>query len=433
MANQHTSWTKEHEEWLKDFISTAGNTWKDAAECINSALGTSYTYQAVKNKGIRMGLRQVPAVDTAPSPESQLWVIESKPGQRVKTLDDLLAVTHVDLEVWDVERYVVNKWDGASTDSNKEAQVVELYQVKVWLKRKHPLAAAMGELREALLRDIKELPKERKAPPKYNAPHLREKVLVEFCPFDHHFGRMAKTEQYDLETAGDAFIEAQQDLMDKSAGFAPGHSLMIIGNDAGHFDNLTGTTTKGTPQDRCAQYVEMFRYARRIHSEAISNLLEIGPVKIITVPGNHDRVFSFHLGEVLAAEFSSNKHVTFDNADTPRKYHAHGINLLGFTHGCDEKHDALPLIMANEVPALWAKTKHREWHLGHYHRMKETHYTAGDSFASVRVRILPSLAAADAWHHNKGYIERRASEAYLWHAESGYIGHLSCNITDEYP
>jgi hypothetical protein len=176
----------------------------------------------------------------------------------------------------------------------------------------------------------------------------------------------------------------------------------------------------------------MFRYARLIHSEAIKNLLDIGPVKVITIPGNHDRVFSFHLGEVLAAEFKGNKHVKFDNGNAPRKYHQHGINLLGFTHGCDEKHDALPLIMAGEAPVQWSKTKHREWHLGHFHRMKETHYTAGDSFASVRVRILPSLAAIDAWHLNKGYIERRASEAYLWHSETGYIGHLSSNITKDY-
>jgi hypothetical protein len=433
MANQHTSWTKEQEAFLAAAISQPGVTWKDAAESLNQAYQSQYSATAVRQKGIRMGLRQTPAVEHTPEPESELWLVESQPGQRIKTLDDLLASAHVDLSIWDVERYVVNKWDNASKDANDEAQLVELYQVKVWLKRKHPLAVAMTELRDGLLKDIAALPKAHKEPAKYNAPHLREKVLFEFCPFDHHFARMShNADLYDLETAGNTFIAAQQDLLHKAAGFNPGLALMVIGNDAGHFDNFTGTTTKGTPQDRCAHYIEMFRYARKIHSEAIHNLLDIGPVHIITVAGNHDRAFAFHLGEVLEAEFTGHKFVRFDNSAHPRKYRRHGINLLGFTHGCDEKHDALPLIMANEVPGLWAKTKHREWHLGHFHRMKETHYTAGDSFASVRVRILPSLAAIDNWHLTKGYIERRASEAYLWHAESGYIGHLSCNITDEY-
>jgi hypothetical protein len=73
----------------------------------------------------------------------------------------------VDLETWDVERYLVNKWDNASKDANEEAQLVELYQVKVWLKRKHPLALAAEALRVGLLEDIKALPKEHKAPPTY--------------------------------------------------------------------------------------------------------------------------------------------------------------------------------------------------------------------------------------------------------------------------
>ena len=37
--------------------------------------------------------------------------IEGSRSQRVLTLEDLLKKTKVDLEVWFVKDYVVNKWD----------------------------------------------------------------------------------------------------------------------------------------------------------------------------------------------------------------------------------------------------------------------------------------------------------------------------------
>ena len=82
--------------------------------------------------------------------------------------------------------------------------------------------------------------------------------------------------------------------------------------------------------------------------------------------------------------------------------------------------------MAQEARADWAETMHREWHLGHFHKSKETRYTAGDAFNGVRVRVLPSLCAADAWHAQMGYVgEQRAAEGYPWSFSDGYIGHFS--------
>jgi hypothetical protein len=51
------------------------------------------------------------------------------------------------------------------------------------------------------------------------------------------------------------------------------------------------------------------------------------------VPGNHDELTSFHLGEILAARYDGDKHVTVDNSARLRKYYDFGTNLFGFTHG----------------------------------------------------------------------------------------------------
>lgn len=84
--------------------------------------------------------------------------LESAFGRRITSLDDLLDACHVDLDVWSVERYLVNKWEvGAKLSERRlvwsDGQIVEghindsgkltiepLIQVKAWLVRKNPIA-----------------------------------------------------------------------------------------------------------------------------------------------------------------------------------------------------------------------------------------------------------------------------------------------------
>ncbi len=53
-------------------------------------------------------------------------------SERIKTLDDLLEAGEVDLDVWEVEHYVENKWDGQL----KGGAPVPLWQVKAWLQKR---------------------------------------------------------------------------------------------------------------------------------------------------------------------------------------------------------------------------------------------------------------------------------------------------------
>jgi hypothetical protein len=150
---------------------------------------------------------------------------------------------------------------------------------------------------------------------------------------------------------------------------------------------------------------------------------------VIVVPGNHDRNNALKLGLVLKAHYRMAENVTVNCGPDLRKYVRYGVNLLGFTHGNEEKHSDLPLTMAQEKPTEWATALHKEWHLGHLHKRKETKYTAGDTHQGVVVRILPSLSGTDAWHHMKGYVKgQRAAEAYLWSFDNGYAAHFSSNV-----
>ena len=65
---------------------------------------------------------------------------------------------------------------------------------------------------------------------------------------------------------------------------------------------------------------------------------------------------------------------------------------------------------------MFGRTLFRECHTGH------THMTKLDEQHGVRVRVLPALCPADAWHSENGYIgNKRSAEAYVWDKNEGLI------------
>jgi hypothetical protein len=354
--------------------------------------------------------------------------LTSEPG-RVMTLDDLLARTGVDTTIWDVERYVVNKWEvGSGGESGVE--VTELFQVKAWLKRNRE-AANLVDLTDSLIAKMCE---HAPAYPEYVKSDISgERFMMEMSLPDLHIGKLAWKEEtgenYDSKSARACARRAVRELLGRASGFAIERFLVPIGNDMLHTDTIENTTTGGTRQDVDSRHHKMFVAAYEVAVEIIDSLMPTAPVKVLIVPGNHDRANALKLGVVLEAHYRNTDRVTVDAAPTLRKYEVYGVNLLGFTHGSDEKHGDLPLIMAQEKPGEWAKALHKEWHLGHLHKRKQQNFTAGDTHGGVPVRILPSLSGTDAWHYMKGYVKgQRAAESYLWSFDNGYAGHFSSNV-----
>jgi hypothetical protein len=108
--------------------------------------------------------------------------------------------------------------------------------------------------------------------------------------------------------------------------------------------------------------------------------------------------------------------VTVDNEPAQRKYVEFGRCMVLLTHGDKGKREDYPLLMATEQPAMFGRTLYREAHTGHLHQTKVQEYHG------VRVRILPSLAGADAWHAENGYVGNiRAAEAFVWSADEGLV------------
>lgn len=354
-------------------------------------------------------------------------------SSRIKTLDDLIKAAQIDLTIWTIDRYKINKWEVGAKNSNGEIITEPLWQVVAYLKKK------VETVEDHIQPLIDILRKHAYKYPKFKRPALRTAghYLLEISPADLHYGMLAwgqeTGEDYDSHISRERFNWAIEDLLNKASPYPVEEILLLVGNDLFHSDQTIegkgGATTYGTPQDVDTRWQKNYQGVEHLIISTIDRLLQIAPVNAIFIPGNHDATKVFYLGQTVAAWYHRCKDVSIDNTPQTRKYKSYGVQLLGFTHGGDFKEDRLPLLMAQEVPQLWAQSKFREWHTANYHKKKEVRYFPVIEEGGVRVRILPTLCSPDSWHYAHGFTGNiRAAEAYLWEKNSGFAAEFSATL-----
>jgi hypothetical protein len=198
----------------------------------------------------------------------------------------------------------------------------------------------------------------------------------------------------------------------------------VVGNDTLNSDNLENTTARGTPQSTDGRQQKTFRRTRQMIVAATERLMEIADVDVLMVAGNHDLFNVFALGDALECWFHKAPNVSVDNRACLRKYYRYHQNMILFTHGSEEKpYQRLSQIAAAEEPRMWGETRYREAHIGHLHK------TMVDEQHGFRVRMMPSLCAADSWHAQKAFTGQiRSAEALVWGQNNGLIGTAIYNV-----
>lgn len=379
---------------------------------------------------LMQGERDGESLETDIGDEAQAVTVRS---YTVRTLEAALETANVDLAVWEVERWIANKWDmGAKVevDDQERLSVTELWQVKVWLRRR--VAKTVADACNGLIERMRlHSPKYPKLPriQKITDPHLLYIGL-----HDIHFGKLAwgaeTGDNYDLKIAESIYHDAGVDLLRKAAGFPIERIVIPLGHDFLHIDNLNSSTTAGTPQDVDGRFAKIYGTGVAAIIRLIDYLIGFAPVDVLWVPGNHDYQSSYMAAKVVEAHYRHCQRVSVDASPKPRKRVHYGCCLIGATHGCDEKAAALPGIMAQEWPKEWSESLCREWLVGHHHRIRETHYNTGDTFDGVVVRVLPSLSGTDSWHHRKGFVGGRgkSAQALLYSKADGFCGQFSTNV-----
>jgi len=343
---------------------------------------------------------------------------ESK-SSNIRTLEDLIEVCKIDLDIWEIERYIVNKWEVAAKGNDGEMRHSPLYQVKAWLKKKETVNAkeVIKLFKEELNNISRPVQKRNSAGQHIYEISIPDLHLSKLC-----WGKETGYEDYDIKIASNLFREAMHYLVSKVDLKSVDRIVLPIGNDFFNSEGLSGMTTKGTRQDDDSRWPKSFQVGCNLIAEVVDELSKKVNVDIVIVPGNHDFERCFYLGEFLSAWYRNNDAVKIDNSPTSRKYVTFGKNLILFTHGNEEKAANLPLLMATEN-ANFSKCKFRTAHLGHFHGTEMKEYNG------VKVRILPSLCAPDAWHSNKGYVGNvRSATAFLYEESLGEVANFYYNV-----
>lgn len=445
MPRDYRPWTEDSERQLRQLVAE-----RKTSPVIAKILGRGLA--SINNKITALGLVRPPRpdddqaaaewtrrnsilpVEERTSPEDPVFA--SPYAAAPYSVEQIVEMFRIDLDVWEPYYVRPNIWQmGAKHPDTGEILTENLYATRVTFRRR-PDATAR-DLVDGLLADVRADTKARARvrikPPAGEAdsdPHMLEADL-----FDAHLNKLSwaveSGENYDTDIAEQRVRAAVTDLLAGAAPYNIERITLPIGNDFTNIDGLLKQTTAGTPQDTDTRYHRMFRQARGLGSWMIETCAQIAPVEVVIVPGNHDELTAWTLGQVLEAEYGGDSRVTFQSGPKLRKYVEYGANLIGFTHGCDEPHRNLPQIMAVEQPDAWGRTTYREWHVGHLHKQKATQPVMVDDNIGVTVRIIRALTATDAWHFRKGYVGgTQGAEAFVWKKSGGLRAHLYHTVRD---
>jgi hypothetical protein len=366
----------------------------------------------------------------------------SSVSRTIRTADDLVAYAKVDLSIWEVERYVVNKWevgrkdkktnvktvDGVKTGTEQDSgkiHVQDLIQVKIWLRRRSPQSQSLGALLKEIEKKALPIKVERQT---FKKEHKR---TLEVCMMDVHLGLLCREPEadapWDLDLAAKTMLTSLEDLIARSAAYGPfDEVVMPFGNDFVHSDNVFHTTTAGTGQPESIAWHRVYLEAEKLAISIVERLRQLAPkVYIYEIPGNHSRHSDFTLARVLKAYFRSQKDVIVDASSRPYKFHRCGVNVIGYEHGHSVAVVRLAALMANECRPFWHEIEYPEWHLGDQHRKSATFEEQG-----VSVEYVPGLTAPNEWHTLKSFShQKRGAMAYVWDWECGPVGRFQHNIS----
>jgi len=370
------------------------------------------------------------------------YVVSSE--NRVTTKEEVIELCQIDTKIWQVDKFEIGvsegyrkdrqvKWEvedgkvthGSVSDSGK-LLVVPLHTVRVWVSRK--TAEIRNELvvNEFVVKALKFSPKYKKV--KY--VKSREGHLFELGLPDLQLGRLVAAEDAGQDLNPTLQIKKADAVIDRLIGYAStfevSRILFPVGND--FFDTNTAemTTAHGTPQQDDVRWKRTYKLGCDFIVRTIDKLMQIAPVDVLIIPGNHDEDKIFHLGEYVQAWNHKNPNVYIDNRPMKRKYYSYGKNLIGLTHGYFEKNGKLDSLMAYEVPELWAGSQFREWHLGDKHHKVDMVLKTNELENGVVVRILRSLATPSIWEFDKGLVgSLKAAEAFVWNENNGLIAQFT--------
>lgn len=320
-----------------------------------------------------------------------------------KTPDEIIKLLKIDTNQWKLSQY----WNKQMGDCWRVSALITKIKQEPEDNLKHLLSTWK--------------PKTYKLP-KINISNLqhKEKVCGVISLQDIHFGKEGN------ETIDKDFEDTIINLLNRAT---PAHYIekmyFVVGGDLINMDTFNGSTTSGTPLDNSMTSTEAYVKAFDAMHWAINYIKACcKELVVVYIPGNHDRLSSFHLAHALSKSILSDD-ITWDIQYSERKVHVWGNNFNAFEHG-DKRSKNNALLYASEYSTEWGVTTNRTLFKGHIHTDKKIEYLTSNETTGFIEKTLPSLSKKDYYHYSNKYTcNRRSGKLELQHPIMGNI----CELT----
>lgn len=248
---------------------------------------------------------------------------------------------------------------------------------------------------------------------KFTPPTISDdKYLAEISFPDFHIGRVSVEESKRL------YMSVINKTIERLKDIPLDEIVYVVGHDWLNVDNSEYKTTRGTQQKDVDDFSTTMRAGINIALSSIHELKKLRvPIKVIILPGNHDRFRMEAVGLALEGYFNSDYQVDVDATKSWRKYNQYGENSFMYEHGELKARDYVPAF-ASERPQLWANTTYRYVRCGHLHHNIE------EEFPGLEVTFMPSLSEKSDWEDSKAYISKRRGFIYIHDKNEGEINRI---------
>ena len=218
--------------------------------------------------------------------------------------------------------------------------------------------------------------------------------------------------EYNCEIAEALFFGVINDVLKRTNLYDFEKIVFCIGGDMMNGDNMSGSTTKGTPQDSDTHYYDAYEKLCEMTIKAIDILKDYAKVEVIYVPGNHDELTGFKLAKFIDAWFRNDDDVAVDYSPLPRKYTVYGKTLFCFAHDGNAK--TLPSLIADEARRYWSQVDTTEVFLQHLHSEQ---ILMEDN--NIRIQRLPTISGKSKWSNDNGFNSKRQCKSFVFDKEFG--------------
>lgn len=328
---------------------------------------------------------------------------------------------------WELVKWRIGYHEVAISDENENRVCYNIRcEMKPRVKSFISPEECVEYLQELLKKEIKPLVVDIK---EFDNELDKDKMFL-LPPVELHLGKYSDSFStgfdYSSKIASDRYRTITRKIVEQQEIMKCDKIVIGVGNDFFNSDNVSNSTSRGTPQQNDISWKRLFTLGVELMAEQIITLKEhFNNVEVILNGSNHDTMSSFHLYYALKQMFLNDSQVKFSDDYTDMECYTFGNNGVWFHHGdCNLTRliESIPVL----YPREYANTKNRILLMGHLHSTQDLKEQCG-----VKPLRLSSPCEVDEWHFKEKYVGSIPSQETFVFDKNGMIQHNYINFVNE--